>query len=130
MCIRDSHSDVGAESEREHDRGPSSVSVRGVSTDHSGQITMVCRNEVGRVTNCTSKLNRFERGVVIERNKFCDDVRPDGFHPEVERQITGVEGATSVHEAAERRVMFCVRAKVESDVREAIVDSNRHWWKR
>ena len=49
-------------------------------------------------------------------------------------KVSSVEGAASIHEAGEGRVEIGVATEIKSDMRETVVDSDRHgrnnWAKR
>ena len=44
----------------------------------------------------------------------------------MKEQITSVEGATRVHKAAKSRIESWIRTKGKSNVRQTIIDCNRH----
>ena len=48
----------------------------------------------------------------------------------MKEQITSIEGATGVHKAAKSQIKSWIRTKGKGNVRQTIIDCNRHGWKR
>jgi hypothetical protein len=68
------HSNVGAQSKGKGDRRTRVIDVGSVVSDDGSKIAVSGGIEINWVANSATQLDRFERIIVIKRNKFCDKV--------------------------------------------------------
>jgi hypothetical protein len=103
-----------------------SVDAGGAASDHSSQIAMVGSVEIGGVADGVPELDGFERIGGIERCKVSNEIRALGHQPQMVSKASSVEGAISIHEAGEGWVESGVATEIKSNMRETVVDSDRH----
>lgn len=109
--------DIGTESERDSNRSSKRVDVRGAVSDHSSEIAVGRRIEIGGLADSTTELDRFEWVLVVKRNEFGNQIGPLR------------QSAAGVHEANKRRIDRSIGAKIEINMRKTVANSNRHGWR-
>jgi hypothetical protein len=117
--------DIRTKRKRNSDRGARGVDAGSVASDDGSEVTVVSSIEIGGVADLTTVFDGFERVGVAEGNEFSDEIRALGPEPEMKEKKASIEGTAGVREAAELN-RGRIGTQIKSNVREAIVDGNRH----